>query len=78
MKKAKRFLVTITLTLALGITAYGGDMHTPTAVPPPPPPPESATIDNAGAICVADTTEPGDVGSSELSFEILLALLSLF
>lgn len=77
MEKAKRFLFTITLTLALSISAYGGDMHAPTAVPPPPPP-ESATLGTAGEISTPGMSESGDIGSSEFSIEILLALLSLF
>lgn len=74
MNKLKSTLAATLLSFALTITAAAGDISSPGVTQPPPPPPATMSTD----IGIADTTDSEDVGSSELPFEILLALLSIF
>ncbi len=84
MKTLKTTLASIILTLAVGISVYGGDVHTPAGPTPPPPPATCSTCENDGS-----TTPPSQTtlnGSAEGSYaapgdiavDLLLALLSLF
>ncbi|HKS28107.1 MAG TPA: hypothetical protein VJS44_09820 [Pyrinomonadaceae bacterium] len=68
MRKLKHLYMTAVLTLALSITAFGGDMQTP-SVSSPPPPPQVTVID-----CPIDETSNNDVANKESVTEIALYL----
>lgn len=61
MKSLKPILAAAIFTLALSISAYAGNIHTPGCTEPPPPPP----------------AQSGVIGSPGCPVSIYLALLSL-
>ncbi len=78
MSKINSTLAATFLSLALAVPALGGVIGSPGYVPPPPPPAEEATCENSSS---PDSSEPGDMDSTELIspelVDVLIALLFL-
>jgi hypothetical protein len=75
MRKLKHLYISVVLTLALSITAFGGDMQTPSVSGPPPTTQSSVTgsIDTPGA--TFNETSNSDVATKVSVTEITLYLL---
>jgi hypothetical protein len=74
MRKLKHLYISVVLTLALSITAFGGDMQTPNVSGPPPTTQSSVTgsIDTPGA--TFNETSNSDVATKVSVTEITLYL----
>ncbi|HKR61686.1 MAG TPA: hypothetical protein VJS64_18510 [Pyrinomonadaceae bacterium] len=70
MKNVRAMFGATILGLVLTNAALAGDVTTPGYVPPPPP---SAAASNGN-----ETALPGEIGSSGLMTELLIAALSAF
>lgn len=74
MKTLKLFLPATFLSLALCLSVYAGDMSTPGFTAPPPPPTQQA-LSNETEL---ESTESGNIATSEFALDIWSALLSFF
>lgn len=76
MRKLKHLYVSVVLTLALSITAFGGEMQTPSVSTPPPPPTYQSSVtgstDTIGA--TFNETSNSDVATKASVTEITLYL----
>lgn len=82
MKTLRQLCVTLTLTLALSVAAYAGEIHT--TVAPPPPAPAATTADGQIETPVAGQEETGSSeatatdSAAEIALNLLQSVLSLF
>ena len=73
MKQLKQFCAAALLTLAIGATAFAGDISSPACTAPPPPPADTSSP--------APTPAPGDSSTSvitsttDLTVMLLLSIL---
>jgi hypothetical protein len=81
MKTLRRLCAVFVLTLALALSAFGGEITTGVTAPPPPPPESQATTTGeittgvTGEISTGvTTTDP----VTEIALNLLQSLLSLF
>ncbi len=75
MKSLKTTLAAATLIMAVSVSVFAGDIHTPGATPPPPPPPSESCI--AAAETPDDLSGSGVMQISRLALNLVLAALSL-
>jgi hypothetical protein len=75
MKTLRQLCVALTLTLALSVAAYAGEIHT--TVAPPPSAPATTTADGQIETTVAgqEETPGGEATATESATEIALNLL---
>lgn len=75
MKRIRQFCAAMALTLALTLSAFAGEMQTPSVTTPPPPASATGDIPFPGITAAGDMAGPGLTAVDPLT-EIALAFMT--
>ena len=74
MKQLKQFCATAVLMMAIGVTAFAGDIQSPSMTSAPPPPPGDISSPAAASTAPGDISTPGITSTTDPLTEFTLAL----